>query len=231
MFQRAPLIPLAALLLSAPASAGALSPWAGATGAQTFALCPYLYINPEGGADVIPYALVGLNDQIDLIAGAGWSFADGGASGPGLDAMIRAFDGDLGVVAHALYTPGEDAFYFGPELHYYKANSYGALTVNAGWLPGIGDAAYLGAPFVLFAPEVYLAPETFSVFLELNPSLALPDRAVDLTVVPGVSVALGIHSVAVGVVTPLLHMEDGETTVDASGWQVGAWYSVIFGGA
>ena len=220
--------------LAGTAHAYPLNPWGVGTPQGTLVLNPFLYAYPGPDINLIPYALYGITDSVDVIGGVSVGYAGGGYFG-GVEVIPRYFFADnMGLALHVLAGGGQVTF--GPEFHGVFGGDSFALTLNAGYLPSIvfGDAGGFSAGSVkaLIAPE-YNFSSQFSVFLEVDPTYTLGEYGgLGLVLVPGVGFALDedqTHTFAVG-----LQVDNPQSKAVSSFAQeklsVGLWYSTAFGG-
>ena len=209
---------LGVLAASGPAFAGTLTPWGAHTPAGETWLTPYLFANADGISNNT-YLSIGLGSRVDLIGGVGVGFD--GRFRPGVvEAIPRWFLTDgIGLAMRVGSVPGMSQLEVGPELHATWSTLRFGFTTNLGWRPVVGDKSGWGSAFAVVAPELFLT-KALSVYTEVNPGLDLDARTINLSVVPGLSLSIGIHGFSVGAILP---------AADPRQWTVGAWYSVRVG--
>lgn len=232
----------AALLIPGSADAYPLNPWGGQTPQGYVAINPFLYVYSGPSFYPILYGLTGLGESADIIVGAGGYFYKGAAGVDYVEALPRYWVNDsLGLTLHLIYAlPGSDSYgpnslMLAPEVHGVLGGDSFAFTYNVGWRPwlGFGDSGGFdpGSVSALLAPE-YNFSSQFSVFLEVDPSLALSNGGgLGLVLVPGVGFALDeeqTHTFAVGAQLDVLSDSGGDFV--GNNLSFGMWYSTGFGG-
>lgn len=228
----------APMLESMPAQAYPLNPWGGLTAKGGLAMTPFLYYYPTT-LTFSPYLYLGygLNENVDFIGGVGgtWDATLDPSEGVSLELATlygRYFVNEsVAVVGHVTYYP-DGSLEVAPEVHFVKSWDKVALTANVGYFPSImgeGGGFDPGAVRVWLAPE-YNFSEQCSVFLEINPALALTgDAPLSVQLVPGVGFSLDAEQSHVFSVGLQLNLAPGEA-FSSDSVSLGMWYSHTIGG-
>jgi hypothetical protein len=231
---------MAGLLAAASVSAFTYSAYTTMTGAKTFAINPFLYLDDfsdrgTSGADlVIAY---GILDNFDIYADLAGFYGLNGI--PDVNPyytswVMPRFDfGNNNIAALQLgITLDADSkvqFFIGPQYHFYWENDVFALEANAMfYTPNNPNSANMWAGATI-GPVWKAIPDILFPFIEVNPSYDFGDDATDgafdITVAPGICLALPNTTNQLSISFPVSGLVAGEASAG-----IAAWYWISFGG-
>jgi len=231
---------MAGLLCAGSVSAYTYSAYTTMTGAKTFALNPFLYLEDfsdraTSGADLV--IACGIRDRLDIYANLAGFYGLNSipAENPYYGSWIMPrFDfGGNNIAALQLgITLDEDntaRFYIGPQYHFFRENDACALEANALFYSKnnpVTANAWAGATV---GPVWKAIPDVLFPYVEINPEYDFgndsTDGTFDLTVAPGVCVAILNTKHQLSISFPVSGLATGEATAGVAAW---FWFS--FGG-
>jgi hypothetical protein len=228
------------LLCAGSASAYTYSAYTSMTGAKTLALNPFLYLEDfsdraASGADlVIAY---GIRDNLDIYANlAGfYGLNDIPDANPYYSSWImpRIDFGKNNIAALQLGITLDDEgtaqFYAGPQYHFCWENDVFALEANAMFYSKNNPTTANPWAGAIVGPVWKAVPEILFPYIEINPGYDFGDDSADgtfdLTVAPGICIAIPNTSHQFSISFPVSGLAAGEASVGFAGW---CWIS--FGG-
>jgi hypothetical protein len=231
---------MAGLFLAGSASAYTYSAYTTMTGAKTFALNPFLYLEDSSdratsGADLV--IACGILDNLDIYANLAGFY--------GLDTVPDAnpyytswimprFDfGNSNIAAlQAGVTrdaDGKARFYIGPQYHFYRENDRFALEANVMFYTKNNPTTANRWAGATIGPVWKAIPDILFPYIEINPGYDFGDDSADgtfdLTVAPGICIAIPNTKHQLSISFPVSGLAAGEATIGIAGW---CWFG--FGG-
>lgn len=228
------------LLLAGSASSYTYSAYTTMTGAKTFALNPFLYMEDfsdrtTSGADLV--IACGILDNLDVYANLAGFY--------GLDAIPDAdpyysswimprfdFGGNniaalqMGITRDA---DGKAQFYIGPQYHFYWENDLFALEANAMFYTKNNPTTANPWAGATVGPVWKAIPDILFPYVEINPGYDFGDDSTDgtfdLAVAPGICIAIPHTPHQFSISFPISGMVAGEATAG-----IAAWFWFGFGG-
>ena len=231
---------MAGLLFAGSVSAYTYSAYTTMTGAKTFALNPFLYLEDfsdraTSGADlVIAY---GILDNLDIYANLAGFYGLNGIpdANPYCNSWImpRIDFGNNNIAALQLgITLDADSkvqFYVGPQYHFYWENDVFALEANAMFYSKNNPTTANLWAGATVGPVWKAIPDILFPYLEVNPGYDFGDDSTDgtfdLAVAPGICFAIPNTTHQLSISFPVSGLATGEATAG-----IAAWYWFGFGG-
>ncbi len=179
------------LLSIATAAASPLNPWGSLAPEGTTTVAPYVYASASAVSSTL-YASRGVHRLGDVYAGVGFVHESSGATRVLVEAFPRFGVGSqTAIVPHVVWGSAAADRSAGAEIHTWGGKGPLSWVVNLMWrTPLDPQAPSPGTLSAALAPEVSLT-ERVSMFIEVDPSIALETSATDVLVVQGASVVLG----------------------------------------